>query len=127
MIKREIQKIIDATDYWDMRILNLEISYFGDEVELIIDNDEETCWKISFLMCYKVLYETDVLRRKNIYVRNMKETQLAYYGQDISVSESEADDCYKVDLDLSIMEMHIDCKEILVQKISKNYLYSIRN
>ncbi len=127
MIKQEIQKIIDATDYWDMRILNLEISYFGDEVELIIDNDEETCWKISFLMCYKVLYETDVLRRKNIYVRNMKEAQLAYYGQDISVSESEADDCYKVDLDLSIMEMHIDCKEILVQKISKNYLYSIRN
>ncbi len=122
MIKNEIQKMIDETDYWDMEILDLKASYFGDEVELIVDNDEKTCWKISFLSCYRVLYETDANKRKIIKVRDMKKPQLGYYGQDISVCESENVDFYKVDLDLSIMEMKIECKDILVEKIKKKNL-----
>lgn len=122
MIKNEIQKMIDATDYWDMEILDLKASYFGDEVELLVDNDEETCWKLSFLSCYRVLYETDANRRKIIKVRDMKKTQLGYYGQDISVCESEKADFYWVNLNLSIMEMQIECKDILVEKISKENL-----
>lgn len=122
MIKNEMQKMIDETDYWDMEILDLKASYFGDEVELIVDNDEETCWKISFLSCYRVSYETDADRRKISKVRDMKNTQLGYYGQNISVYESENVDFYKVDLDLSIMEMYIECKDIFVEKISKKNL-----
>ena len=49
-----MQELIDKTDYWDMRVLDVKASYFGDEVEILIENDEETCWKISFLSCYKV-------------------------------------------------------------------------
>ena len=41
--------------------------------------------------------------------------------QNVLVCESEKADFYKVDLDLSIMEMHIECKDILVEKISKKY------
>lgn len=122
MKKNEIQKMIDKTDYWDMEILDLKASYFGDEVELLVDNDEETCWKISFLSCYRVLYETDANRRKIIKVRDMKKPQLGYYGQDISVCESEEDNFYKVNLNLSIMEMQIECKDIFVEKISKENL-----
>jgi hypothetical protein len=122
MTKKEIQKMIDDTDYWDMEILDLNAVCFGDEVELIVDCDEKTCWKISFLSCYRVSYETDANRRKITKVRNMKKSQLGYYGQDISVHESESDDFYKVDLDLSILELHIECKDIFVEKISKNNL-----
>ena len=99
-----------------------DISPAADEVELLVDNDEETCWKISFLSCYRVLYETDANRRKIIKVRDMKKPQLGYYGQDISVCESEEDNFYKVNLNLSIMEMQIECKDIFVEKISKENL-----
>ena len=121
-MNNEIQKLIDETDYWDVEILDLKASYFGDEVEMIIDNDEETCWKVCFSSCYKVLYETDANKRKITKVRDMKKSQLGYFGQDISVCESENTNFYKVDLDLSIMEMHIECKDIFIEKISKKNL-----
>lgn len=121
-MNNEIQKLIDETDYWDVEILDLKASYFGDEVEMIIDNDEETCWKICFLSCYKVLYETDANRRKITKVRDMKKSQLGYFGQDISVSQSGIDGFYIVKLDLSIMEMQIQCRDIRIDKISKKNL-----
>lgn len=62
--------------------------YFGDEVEMIIDNDEETCWKICFSFCHKVSYETDANKRKIAKV-NMKKSQLGYFGRNISVCESK--------------------------------------
>ncbi len=52
----------------------------------------------------------------------MRKSQLGYFGQDISVFESENANFYKVDLDLSIMEMHIECKNIFVEKILKSNL-----
>lgn len=52
----------------------------------------------------------------------MIHSQLGYYGQDISVFKSENTGFYKVYLDLSIMEMHIECKDISVDKISKKIL-----
>ena len=70
-----IQKLIDKTDYWDMRILDVTASYFGDEVKILIENDEVTCWKISFLSCYKVSYNTDADRRKISKVKSMRKSQ----------------------------------------------------
>ena len=68
------------------------------------------------------LYETDANKRKIIKVRDMKKSQLGYFGQDISVFKSENANFYKVDLDLSILEMHIECKDIFIKKISKKNL-----
>ena len=119
MTNNELQKMIDKTDYWDVEILDMKASYFGDVVEMYIDNDEETCWKVSFLSCYKVSYETDANRRKIINVKDMKKTQLGYFGQDISVSRSKIEDFYIVKLDLSIMEIQIECREIQIDKIAK--------
>ena len=119
MTNIEMQKMIDKTDYWDAEILDIKASYFGDVVEVFIDNDEETCWKVTFLACYKVSYETDANRRKIINVRDMKKPQLGYYGQDISVSRSKIEDFYIVKLDLYIMEIQIECKDIQICKIAK--------
>lgn len=117
-----LQKKIDETDYWDMEILDFKSLYFGDEIEIIIDNDDNTCWKIVFLSCFKVSYETDANWRKMPKVKEMKEPQLGYYGQNITVIESEESDFYKVDMDLSIMTSRIECKNILVEKIYKESL-----
>lgn len=119
MTNNELQKKIDKTDYWDAEILDMKVSYFGDVVEMYIDNDEETCWKVSFLACYKVSYETDANRRKIINVKDMKKPQLGYFGQDIAVSRSKIEDFYIVKLDLSIMEMQIECRDIQISKITK--------
>ena len=117
----EMQRRIDETEYWDEKILDIKNLYFGDEIEVILDDDEneDTCWKIVFFACYGVSYITDADRRKIKFVKEMSNSQLGYYGQNILVCESEKADFYKVDLDLSIMEMHIECKDILVEKISK--------
>lgn len=117
-----IQRKIDETDYWDMEILDLKSLYFGDEIEMVIDNDDDICWKIVFISCFRVSYETDANWRKIENVKKMRKPQLGHYGQDITVSESEESDFYKVDIDLSIMEMHIECKNILVDKVSKKDL-----
>lgn len=105
-----------------MEILDFKSLYFGDEIEIIIDNDDNTCWKIVFLSCFKVSYETDANWRKMPKVKEMKEPQLGYYGQNITVIESEESDFYKVDMDLSIMTSRIECKNILVEKIYKESL-----
>ena len=115
-----MQELIDKTDYWDMRVLDVKASYFGDEVEILIENDEETCWKMSFLSCYKVYYNTDANRRKISNVKSMRKSQLGYYGQDITVCKSDEDNFYKVDLDLSIMEMQIECQDILIEQIARD-------
>ena len=117
MTDNELQEMIDKTDYWDVEILDMKASYFV--IEIYIDDDEETCWKVSFLSCYKVSYETDANWRTIMHVKDMKKPQLGYYGQDISVSRSEIENFYTVKLDLSIMEMQIECRDIQVDKIAK--------
>ena len=54
-----LQEKIDKTEYWDMKILDFQINYFGDEVNMWIYSDADTSWRISFLSCYKVSYDTD--------------------------------------------------------------------
>lgn len=118
----EIQEKINKTEYWDVPVLDLKISYFGDIIELIIDNDEESCWKLSFLTCYRVSYETDAgwpNWRGDTNVSDMNKSQLGYYGQNISVSRSEVDGFYMVEINLAIMELNIECKRIFVKKILK--------
>jgi hypothetical protein len=113
----EIQKKIDETDYWDMKIIGMNISFFGYVVELIIENDEVSNWKISFISCYKVSYVTDANRRSISKVSEMKGGQLGYYGQDITVFDCDNSEFLKVTIDLSIMDIEIECKEITVGKI----------
>lgn len=116
----DTQKKIDETDYWDLLILDVEIKFFGDEIYLFIEKDNQTCWKISFNSCYKVKYETDANWRGDFKVKNIGPTS-GYYGQNISLEkyeEGELDgDFTKVSLDLSIMLMTIVCKDIIVEEI----------
>ena len=89
-----------------MEILDFQINFFGDEVNMWIYNDADTSWRISFLACYKVSYETDATWRGIPYVRDMKKPQLGYYGQDITISESEEfKGFYSISMNLTIIHV----------------------
>ncbi|WP_221641817.1 hypothetical protein [Listeria cossartiae] len=114
-----LQNEIDNTEYWDMSILDIQTRYFGDEVYIFIENNEKTCWKISFISCYKVSYETDANWRTIDNVKEMRGGQLGYDGQDISLKKYEENENFvQCSLDLSIMLMNIVCKNILVEELS---------
>lgn len=118
-----LQERINQTEYWDLDILDFQINFFGDEVNILVYNDEKTSWKISFLSCYKVTYETDATWRTIAHVRDMKKTQLGYYGQDITLGESkEFEGFYDVSIDLTILTATVICKDVNVEKISNNLL-----
>lgn len=112
----KLQEKIDNTMYWDMEVLDISIDYFGDEVNIVIADEKETCWTIKFLSCCKVAYETDANRRRIRNVKEMKKSQLGYYAQDITIDNVRQDDVLEINLDLSIMDLKIECKEILVER-----------
>lgn len=118
-----LQAKIDQTEYWDVEILDFNINFFGDEVNIFVYNDNETSWKISFLSCFKVTYETDATWRSITNVREMKKPQLGYFGQDITLSENkEYEGFYDVSIDLSIMTAKITCKDVNVELLSNHTL-----
>ena len=119
MVKIEsLQEKIDKTEYLDLEILDFRINFFRDEVNMRIYNDADTSWWISFLSCYKVSYEIDAIWRGIPHVRDMKKLQLGYYGQDITISESEEfRGFYLIPMNLTILLAQIICKEVQVEKI----------
>lgn len=118
-----LQAKIDQTEYWDLEILDFNTNFYGDEVNIFVYNDAETSWKISFLSCFKVTYETDATWRSITKVREMKKPQLGYFGQDITLSENkEYKGFYDVSIDLSIMIAKIICKDVNVELVSNNTL-----
>lgn len=118
-----LQAKIDQTEYWDLQILDINADFFGDEVNIYVYNDADTSWKISFLSCFRVTYETDADWRSITNVREMKGPQLGYYGQDITLSESkEFEGFYDVSIDLTILTAKIICKDVSVELVSNNTL-----
>ena len=120
---KEIQEKIDATDYWDMEVLDLDIKYFGDEVSIVLYDDEESSWILGFLSCYKVQYETDATWRGLAHVKFMKRPQMGYYAQEILVKQNEElEEFVDVKMDLSIMTLNLTCKDITIEKIENDNL-----
>ena len=118
---KELQRKIDETQYWDLRILDFQIDYFGDEVNIFIYNDEVTSWRISFSSCYRVKYQTDANWRTITHVSDMRKAQLGYYGQDITLTQNKSlDDFYDVKIDLTILTAKVTCKKINVEKVSNS-------
>ena len=112
-----IQVQVDQTEYWDENILDFKTAFFGDEAYLYIYKDNEKCWEIRFLACCEVTYKTDADRRSILLVRDMNKPQLGYYGQNIEISNSDIQGFYRVDMDLSIMEIEVICKKIEVEEV----------
>lgn len=118
-----LQAKINQTEQCDLEILDFNTNFYGDEVNIFVYNDDGTSWKITFLSCFRVNYETDATWRNITNVREMKRPQLGYFGQDITLSENkEYEGFYDVSIDLSIMTAKIICKDVNVELVSNNTL-----
>ena len=123
MNKELLQNEIDKTEYWDVRILDIQTKYYGDEVCVYIENDVEKCWEIKFTSCVNVSYETDANCRSIDNVKNMRNGQLGYFGQKIFINDyNNGTDLMAVQMDFSIMTMNILCKNIEVRECEVNEL-----
>ncbi|ACQ69043.1 MULTISPECIES: hypothetical protein [Exiguobacterium] len=81
-ILREIEKIY----YWDARVLGFDCRYFGDEVLLIIEEENENYHhQIEFLGCIKVDISAP-LDDRIVPVRELSRLQLPYFMHDVSIT-----------------------------------------
>ena len=125
-IKNELKKIL----FYDMLILDFYSKFYGDEVYIIVEENEVICYKISFINCAKVYYETDAgwigsngMRpgdwRGTKKIREWDEPY-GYFGQVLEVEESkEIMGYYNIKFHLSLLEGEIICKEINVEKLDR--------
>ena len=122
---REKQDKINQTDYWDGRILDLQILYFGDEVHLYIESyyenkvDLEECCKVSFLACAALNYETDAQNRKKFKVKDFTQNYL-YTCQEISL-EYYDDSFFQTRIVLEgLVKFNIISRDVTVERIKRS-------
>ena len=109
------QKELEELDYWEIGILDLKISYFGDEVSVCIEDyhNKEKYWEIKFLVCAKVEYSNDALDiqwRKDQPVKNMTRGELHHHGQEISLQVYENNPEFVECICRDIQIEHLDLK-----------------
>ncbi|MDT1957743.1 hypothetical protein MX629_04845 [Carnobacterium divergens] len=115
-----IQKVIEDTEYWDARVFDCETLYFGDEVHVIFEGEENQVYTIKFMNCYKVSYQNSFAPDTNMKVKDMGKGQLGYFMQDISMEKyGDNEEFIECSLNLSIMMMSIVCKDIVVEELDK--------
>lgn len=118
---KDLQKKIDNMDYWDCKILDFQINFFGDEVKVVVEGGNKVDFIIKFLMCYKVDYETDARNRwKGKEVKFMDKLQLGYFAHDISIKESGIEGFIQVNLEMPMLFAKIVCKDISIEQAPHN-------
>jgi hypothetical protein len=126
-----LQKQIDNMDYWDCKILDFQTNFFGDEVKIVIEGDEEADFVIKFLLCYKVDYETDARDRwHGLSVKYLNKLQLGYFAHEISLKESVIAGFIEAKVIIPFIFAKIICKDISIERIKHNdadYFWSNNN
>lgn len=125
MTIEEIQRQIDATDYWDAKIYDVQASFFCDEIIMLMECDSENLWEFKFEVCNAVQYYTDAsARKKKLFVREMNLKQMGYYGHSIEVKNSNIDSFLHFDINLSSLNIAIECMYFTVSKVLKKGVHS---
>ena len=113
----------DFTRFIDCQVVDLQIKYFGDEINIIVDlNNNETYQLIKFELCKKVTYETDANEewRKDDLIKNREYRMLDYYFQDMTVRASkEYKEMYDVSVNLAFFTMNVTCRKISSETIHR--------
>ena len=125
------EKMLNKLCYQDSQILDFRSKYFGDEINLYIEKDKINCYKLTFLQCYKVSYETDAnLRWEEKAIKDLKIQQIGYYAHDIVIQESKINNFIDIELILPFLFVSITCKDIKIEEVSikeENFFWNINN
>lgn len=123
------EKMLNKLCYQDSQILDFRSKYFGDEINLYIEKDKINCYKLTFLQCYKVSYETDAnLRWEEKAIKDLKIQQIGYYAHDIVIQESKINNFIDIELVLPFLFVSITCKDIKIEEVSikdENFFWNI--
>lgn len=114
----KIVKKVEGLDYWDSQVLSVNCEYFGDEVMLLYDYDENDNVLYHFLGCVNVnlhhSYKMDLL------YRTLNLLQVSMFLQDVLISIEN--DLYKFKINAHPLYLEISCKNFEINKISKNQI-----
>lgn len=118
----EIEKKMEEYQYWDSRILNIQISNFAHEVTLIHEDDEgDAIYKFS--RCYKVDFHHDLSYPKEKFLdySHLERGQKPYFihNIDLSVINQNNTEFYKTVLEAYPMTLTIISEELSVYKEDK--------
>lgn len=117
MSVKEIQTKIDNLHYWDARVIELNCNYFADEIELIYEDEEyEVIYR--FTECYSSHFNHVKDYNKLRAVKEMKQSQLPYFLQDVKVGEAieSGINFYTCKIEMFPLDVEIWCKNIQITK-----------
>lgn len=116
MTLNEINKLLDAYEYCDALITNIESKYFGDYVSIVFENDEDEDVELEFLNCYEVHISHWKDYEKPGSYKDLKKGQIPFYIQSIEVKENN--DMFLFEICAFPLEISISCKNLF-----KKYIY----
>lgn len=108
----DIRKQIENSYYWDARVKVLECKYFGDEVKVVFeDNEQDIIY--HFEECYKIKIEQPFEYSKDIPSRELKHTQIPYFMQNVEVEEIDIGDKKYMEFRINMypIELYVVCKK----------------
>lgn len=108
----EIIKKIEESYYWDARVKTLECNYFGDEVKLAFEDNERDI-VYHFEECYKINIDHLFEYPKNIPSRELKDTQIPYFMQDVELNEIIMEDKKYMEFRINMhpIKLYVICKK----------------
>lgn len=114
---KNIQKLIDNTDYWDARVETLECNYFSDEIILSF-KDSDCLVTYKFTECYRVVFDHIKSYEKGRSVKDMSYSQIPYFLQAITIGEicEQENTFLECKIEMFPLNVEICCKDIIVQQ-----------
>ncbi|SDX18538.1 hypothetical protein [Paenibacillus sp. PDC88] len=117
MEAEQLLKKIEESHYWDARVKGLSTSFFGDELDLIYEDDDREV-VLKFSNCYQIKYNHALNYDKEKPVRELTRNQLPYFLQNI-----ELQDCiyngikyFKCKISMPPLDLEILSKDLIVLK-----------
>lgn len=114
----ELNKQIEDSYYWDARVKALDCNYFGDEVKLVFEDDDETDIVYHFEGCYKIKIEHYLQYAKNMPYRELARAQIPYFMQDVELKEVKANDKTYLEFTINMypIDLYVLCEKFTITR-----------
>lgn len=115
---KHIQSEIEAMHYWDARVLQMDTSFFGDELTIMF---EDTDYNVNLLFtgCSKFSFITSVEDRLKP-LKELTKPQIPYFIQDIEISELDIEGgktLLKCNIFMPPLKVEVVCTKIFIDKV----------
>lgn len=113
---RKILDEIEELHYWDARVLQMESSFFGDELKIVF---EDTDFNVTLLFtgCSRYSFVTSVEDRLEP-LKELTKTKIPYFIQDIEMTDVqiEGENLLKCNILMPPLNAEVVCNTIRIAK-----------